>query len=225
MAPTFAAGSITGEKERKTYEMLLASPLEPMTILVGKLLSSLSYLILLILSSAPLVILCFLLGGMQSGVTPNFTELYDQQSHHIAYVVAEKADAPGLVGPARALSIRAHNDIERGLAAPHPDGDVVWVSPADILARRSVPVPRPVRDALRTASTATVSAASTAAASAMLAQANRGGHRPAWLSPSKPAAARAQEWRSMSAPSPDHGKQPRKSTGGTDRSEPVRPLR
>ena len=32
---------------------------------------------------------CFLLGGMQSGVTPNFTELYDQQSHHIAYVVGE----------------------------------------------------------------------------------------------------------------------------------------
>src|SRR5262249_16780070 len=26
VAPTFAAGSITGEKERKTYEMLLASP-------------------------------------------------------------------------------------------------------------------------------------------------------------------------------------------------------
>lgn len=64
MAPTFAAGGITGEKERKTYEMLLASPLEPMTILVGKLLSSLTYLVLLILSSAPLVILCFLLGGI-----------------------------------------------------------------------------------------------------------------------------------------------------------------
>ena len=27
MAPSFAAGTITGEKERKTYEMLLASPL------------------------------------------------------------------------------------------------------------------------------------------------------------------------------------------------------
>jgi ABC-type transport system involved in multi-copper enzyme maturation permease subunit len=64
MAPTFAAGSITGEKERKTYEMLLASPLEPMTILVGKLLSSLTYLVLLILSSLPLMILCFLLGGL-----------------------------------------------------------------------------------------------------------------------------------------------------------------
>ncbi|MGH0032032.1 MAG: flavin-containing monooxygenase [Myxococcota bacterium] len=30
---------------------------------------------------------CFLLGGMQSGVTPNFTELYNEQSQHIAYIV------------------------------------------------------------------------------------------------------------------------------------------
>jgi cyclohexanone monooxygenase len=32
---------------------------------------------------------CFLMGGMQSGVTPNFTELYTQQSQHVAYVIAE----------------------------------------------------------------------------------------------------------------------------------------
>ncbi|MGE3820799.1 MAG: ABC transporter permease, partial [Isosphaeraceae bacterium] len=64
VAPSFAAGSITGEKERKTYEMLLASPLRPSTILVGKLLSSLSFLVLLIVSSLPLMILCFLLGGI-----------------------------------------------------------------------------------------------------------------------------------------------------------------
>ena len=64
VAPTFAAGTISGEKERKTYELLLASPLQPSTILVGKLLSSLTYLILLILSSLPLMILCFLLGGI-----------------------------------------------------------------------------------------------------------------------------------------------------------------
>ena len=30
---------------------------------------------------------CFLMGGMQSGVTPNFTELYNEQSQHIAYIV------------------------------------------------------------------------------------------------------------------------------------------
>ena len=64
VAPSFAAGSITGEKERKTYEMLLASPLRPSSILVGKLLSSLTYLVLLIVSSLPLMILCFLLGGI-----------------------------------------------------------------------------------------------------------------------------------------------------------------
>lgn len=64
VAPTFASGSITGEKERKTYEMLLASPLDPGTILVGKLLSSLTYLVLLIVSTLPLMFLCFLLGGI-----------------------------------------------------------------------------------------------------------------------------------------------------------------
>ncbi len=64
VAPTFAAGSITGEKERKTYEMLLASPLMPTSILIGKLLSSLTYLVILIISSLPLIILCFLLGGI-----------------------------------------------------------------------------------------------------------------------------------------------------------------
>ena len=29
------------------------------------------------------------MGGMQSAVTPNFTELYSEQSQHIAYIVAE----------------------------------------------------------------------------------------------------------------------------------------
>ena len=64
VAPSFASGSITGEKERKTYEMLLASPLKPSGILIGKLLSSLTYLVILIVSSLPLMILCFLLGGI-----------------------------------------------------------------------------------------------------------------------------------------------------------------
>jgi cyclohexanone monooxygenase len=31
---------------------------------------------------------CFLMGGMQSGVTPNFTELYNEQSQHIAYIIS-----------------------------------------------------------------------------------------------------------------------------------------
>ncbi|MBM3660969.1 MAG: NAD(P)/FAD-dependent oxidoreductase [Actinobacteria bacterium] len=36
----------------------------------------------------------FHMGGVQSGVSPNFTELYSEQSHHVAYVVAA-AEAAG----------------------------------------------------------------------------------------------------------------------------------
>lgn len=64
MAPSFAAGAVTGEKERKTYEMLLASPLKPAAIVVGKLFSSLAHLAILIFSSLPIVMLCLPLGGV-----------------------------------------------------------------------------------------------------------------------------------------------------------------
>src|SRR6476660_10177185 len=65
MAPSFASGSITGEKERKTYEMLLASPLRPAAIVLGKLVASLSHLAILIFASLPIVMLCLPLGGVQ----------------------------------------------------------------------------------------------------------------------------------------------------------------
>ena len=64
MAPSFAAASITGEKERKSYEMLLASPLAPGAIVLGKLLASLAHLLLLIVASVPIVMLCLPLGGV-----------------------------------------------------------------------------------------------------------------------------------------------------------------
>ena len=86
----------------------------------------------------------------------------------LAVVVAEKADALNLVGPARALSRRAHDDVEAGLATPPADGDVAWVSPADIVAKRQIPVPAPVLEALRAASTATSAATNAAFAVAAL---------------------------------------------------------
>jgi ABC-type transport system involved in multi-copper enzyme maturation permease subunit len=64
MAPSFAAGAITGEKERKSYEMLLASPLKPGAIVLGKLFASLSHVAILIISSLPIVMLCLPLGGV-----------------------------------------------------------------------------------------------------------------------------------------------------------------
>lgn len=63
-APALAATALTGEKERKTYEMLLASALEPGKIVRGKWLASLAPSLVLTIASLPLVMLCLPLGGI-----------------------------------------------------------------------------------------------------------------------------------------------------------------
>jgi ABC-type transport system involved in multi-copper enzyme maturation permease subunit len=64
MTPSFAAGTITGEKEHGTYEMLLASPMRPGAIMLGKLLASLCHLAVLVFATLPIVMLCLPLGGV-----------------------------------------------------------------------------------------------------------------------------------------------------------------
>jgi len=64
MVPSFAGGAITGEKERRTYEMLLASPMRPAAIVLGKLLASMCHLAVLVFASLPIVMLCLPLGGV-----------------------------------------------------------------------------------------------------------------------------------------------------------------
>jgi ABC-type transport system involved in multi-copper enzyme maturation permease subunit len=63
-APSFAAGAISGEKERRTYEMLLSNPLRPGAIVLGKLLAALVPPVVIVVSSLPIVMLCLPLGGM-----------------------------------------------------------------------------------------------------------------------------------------------------------------
>jgi ABC-type transport system involved in multi-copper enzyme maturation permease subunit len=65
MAPSFAAGAITGEKERDSFEMLLASPMRPAAIVFGKFAASLCPLAELMIGSLPVVMLCLPLGGVQ----------------------------------------------------------------------------------------------------------------------------------------------------------------
>ena len=64
MTPSFAGGTITGEKERRTYEMLLASPMRPGAIVLGKMFASLCHLAVLVFASLPIVMLCLPLGGV-----------------------------------------------------------------------------------------------------------------------------------------------------------------
>jgi ABC-2 type transport system permease protein len=64
VAPAVTAGAISGEREKLTYEMLLATPLRPASILWGKLVSGLSYVFLLIFAAIPMASLVFIFGGV-----------------------------------------------------------------------------------------------------------------------------------------------------------------
>ena len=67
ITPAQTAGSISGEREKQTLDMLLATQMSPFRIILGKLLSSMSYMILLIFTSLPLFSLVFLFGGVTPG--------------------------------------------------------------------------------------------------------------------------------------------------------------
>jgi hypothetical protein len=77
-----------------------------------------------------------------------------EASTDLAYVVNEKANHPHLTGPARALSLRAHNDAEQAREG-HPrnprNHDVPWITPREIHAHKVVLLPSPVADGLRRA--------------------------------------------------------------------------
>jgi ABC-2 type transport system permease protein len=64
VTPAITAGEVSGEKEKQTYEMLLATPLTPTSILSGKLIAALSYVFLLIFAAVPMASLVFVFGGV-----------------------------------------------------------------------------------------------------------------------------------------------------------------
>lgn len=67
ITPALTAGAISIEREQRTFEMLRATTLSPRAIALGKLASSVAFVVLLLTSSLPLVSLCFLLGGVSPG--------------------------------------------------------------------------------------------------------------------------------------------------------------
>jgi ABC-type transport system involved in multi-copper enzyme maturation permease subunit len=67
ITPAVTAGSISGEQEKLTYEMLLTTPLHPASILWGKLLASMSYILVLIFAAVPMASLVFIFGGVSPG--------------------------------------------------------------------------------------------------------------------------------------------------------------
>ena len=63
-APAFAAASITSEKEQNTYDLLFATQLRPKDIIIGKLCSSITTLLMFVVLSLPFFAACFFLGAV-----------------------------------------------------------------------------------------------------------------------------------------------------------------
>ncbi len=63
--PVLTAGSIAGERERQTLDLLLTAPVSSFSVILGKLLSSMCNVVLFIFTSLPSMALAFLYGGIQ----------------------------------------------------------------------------------------------------------------------------------------------------------------
>jgi ABC-2 type transport system permease protein len=64
VTPIFAAGAITIEKEQKTLSSLLMSRLSSAEIVLGKLQAAVLYVLWVALTGLPLLLICYLLGGV-----------------------------------------------------------------------------------------------------------------------------------------------------------------
>jgi ABC-2 type transport system permease protein len=65
ITPALTAGAISGERERQTIDLLFVTLIRPFSIIWGKLLASISFILLLLLISVPIFSLVFLFGGIE----------------------------------------------------------------------------------------------------------------------------------------------------------------
>ena len=64
LAPAFTAGAISLEREKQTLDLLVTTPISSVSIVIGKLLSALTYVFILIGASVPLTAVVFVFGGV-----------------------------------------------------------------------------------------------------------------------------------------------------------------
>jgi ABC-type transport system involved in multi-copper enzyme maturation permease subunit len=64
IAPAISAGAISGERERRTYDLLLVTKASLTGIVLGKWLASIAYLLFLVLAALPVVAVVYLFGGV-----------------------------------------------------------------------------------------------------------------------------------------------------------------
>ena len=64
LAPAATAGAISSEREHQTLDLLTVTPISSFAIVVGKLMSALAWIFVLVLASIPVTALVFVFGGV-----------------------------------------------------------------------------------------------------------------------------------------------------------------
>lgn len=64
IVPILTAGTISGERERQTLDIMLTTPKKPLSIVWGKMTAALSNYMIFIISSIPIMAIAFILGGL-----------------------------------------------------------------------------------------------------------------------------------------------------------------
>ncbi|MBQ4059001.1 MAG: ABC transporter permease [Lachnospiraceae bacterium] len=64
IVPIITSGSISGERERQTLDIMLTTPVSPFSIALGKLGSAMMVVMMYMITSIPVMAIAFVLGGM-----------------------------------------------------------------------------------------------------------------------------------------------------------------
>lgn len=64
IGPSLTAGAISSEREKQTLDLLICTQMSPLKIVTGKLISSMSWMLLLVISTIPFYSIAFLYGGV-----------------------------------------------------------------------------------------------------------------------------------------------------------------
>ena len=67
IAPAFTAGQISLEREKQTLDLLITTPLRPGAIIIGKLVTALAFVLLMIVSAIPICAIVLMYGGASVG--------------------------------------------------------------------------------------------------------------------------------------------------------------
>lgn len=63
IAPAFTAGQISLEREKQTLDLLITTPMRPGAIIVGKLLTALAFVVLMVVAAIPITAIVLMYGG------------------------------------------------------------------------------------------------------------------------------------------------------------------